>query len=261
MFELKETPGTAKLRKVLKELSWRWREWRKALAVGVGREILKRVGGRFKPKFWWQGVYKRSLKVAYLESSGVDAWVGVYGDRPVGVGALDAERQLIWFKETRIKGKEKLGDFLREFQPWTVDLLPALGVYPARAVVRQVPVRTVIQRRMELRGKRREIEQRIKDLGVKVKRGSAKLRNKATFDLEYAVLAQEFRRGGKPIWRPVIREFPRIVRRQARKLGESFFIAPRVKKVGRVRKLNEGAIKSLTKFTSKIVGRPLAVYK
>lgn len=236
----------------------------------AAKEILNQAIQNVRPKFWWQKAYRASLRAGYVVDK-VDDYTVVFGDEPKTARSLDADRQLVTFKETTIRGLEPRGDFFRKHSPWPIDLLPnvAGGKYGAKPYVKVVSPSIVIRRRRELRPMMRSLTKTMRKLHVPLKAGKAKLGNRMAFDLEYALLSQEFGRGGKPVWRPIIRQANRILLQAikdadaggwgAKVLLNLKYSWNSLKAFG-IPKLDPALLPSIVSFQSKLLGRPGGAY-
>lgn len=245
----------------LEELEPRARTYARQVFAALGDDVFDRVRALLRPKFWWQKPFKKSLKYGYLTDKDQD-FLAVYGDKPGFVNHLDATRMLIWFGNTTNKMLASRADLFRKFNPWTVDTLPkvAADLYGARAKVRVMSPAVVTQRRRELRKQMPQIMKTLLANKVPIKKGPAKLNNRTVFDLEHALLSQEFFRGGRPVFRQVLRQINQLVARASAEVDPDMMLDPEQGTAekdgfGEIPKLDPALLPSISEFQSKIIGK------
>lgn len=245
----------------LGELDERTRTYARRVLAELGDEILDVVRAKMKPKFWWQPRYKKSLRVGYVASKQGDM-LAVYGDQPGIVRHLNASRMLIWFGRTRNQSLALRADLFRKYEPWTVDTLPKVAgdLYGAKAKIRNMSPGVVARRRRALKKIMPKILKELKANKIPIKKGMPKLQNRAVFDLEHALLAQEFFRGGRPVWRPVLRQLQQLVNASAAGVDPGMLLAPRqgtdLKDGFRETKpMDPALLPSIEQFQGKLIGK------
>lgn len=247
----------------LGELDKRADTYARQVLSKLGDEVLAAVETKLKPKFWWQPRFKKSLKVGYVANKNGDM-LAVYGDQPNVVRHLNAARMLIWFGHTNNRNMALRADLFRKYEPWTVDTLPRVAgdIYGAKAKIRNMAPGVVSKRRRALRTLMPKILKELKANKIPVKKGMPKLQNRAVFDLEHALLAQEFFRGGHPIFRPVLRRIQQFLNSSAAKVGTDMLLEPgqgtAVKDGFRQTKAMDPALlTSISQFQGKLIGKKM----
>lgn len=246
----------------LGELTERSRAYSRQVLSVLGTEVLAEAKKKLKPKFWWQPKYKSSLRVGYIAGSTADM-LAVYGDAPSTVRHLNVSRMLIWFGAPGNKRLMPRADLFRKYSPWTVDTLPnvAGGLFGAKALIRNVAPGVVLKRRKALRKLLPGILKELASMRVPVlKKGAPKLQNRSSFDLEYSLLAQEFFRGGRPVWRPIIRDLPRLINRSVAAVPTDAFLDPKAAVptndgFGETEALDPALLSSIGAFQGKLIGK------
>lgn len=245
----------------LGELGERARTYARRVFSALGSDVLTAVKAKLKPKFWWQPRFKKSLKVGYIAGKDSDM-LAVYGDEPNLVRHLNASRMLIWFGNTNNRQLATRADLFKKYEPWTVDTLPRVAgdIYGAKAKIRNMSPGVVTKRRRELRKQMPMILKEMKANKIPIKKGMPKLQNRAVFDLEHALLAQEFFRGGRPIWRPVLRQIQQLVYASSSKVNPTMLLDPdqgtTIKDGFKETKvMNPALLDSIRRFQGKLIGK------
>ena len=175
----------------------------------VVQDIYEAVEKAIPDKEHWLKVYKRSLKVYELDEMPEGEFGYAIASRVSGDWSMvDGANMIVYFDALPATPDSKIGEVLEQYSPFSVDQVPNLDDYGARAVIRRVRAGEVEDVRKINEKRRSEFIEALAEQGVSPNPGPAVIKGHIYFDMQFMVMRMEMGLGEirKPHWRPALRK-------------------------------------------------------
>jgi len=159
----------------------------------------------------WLKIYKNALKVYEIRKKdfGVNEFGFVIGARISGDWSMvDANTMLVEFVPEEGSEDYEIGEVLRKYSPFTVDMVPNLPVYGAKTTLKDVRSDEIDEVRENNKRQKASLVGALSAEGVKPRDGQAKIDGVIYFDMVFMILRMETGWGDikKPHWKPALRK-------------------------------------------------------
>jgi hypothetical protein len=184
-----------------------------AAAQEAGRAQMKKLVEELKDRViemipdrgGWYDLYKDSIKINKIDDDHYELTTTI---AEIQYSSIDAEKSLIW-----ITGSEEAARVLSQFNPWTLDTIPAIDDgFTANLLVRPASESETTTFRTRRISDRKEIERRLKLTNIKVLKFDPELpeiNGRVMADVPFLAKRLEYGLGGfprTPIWTRITRE-------------------------------------------------------
>lgn len=181
----------------------------KYLMRTLAEEIHQAVFNAIPDTEEWLRVYKKSLHIYEIDELPPGEFGFAVASRVSGDWSMvDGSTMIVYFDHDPRSEDADVGEIMSKFSPFTVDQVPVIDIYGARARMRRVRSDEIEAVREKNLKDREDLVEDLDKVGQQVQSGHAEIKGQIFFDLHFAVMRMELSLGDirKPHWRPALKK-------------------------------------------------------